>query len=115
MEKEKEIQTVMDNTGATRERAEESLHGRDVLAAIEFLSIVPPISGTKFIPPPPVVDNGHDAETLQRIAEGRILADILSASPKNDLRGRAAHYPERASSSVETNVVPFDQKAKKQE
>jgi hypothetical protein len=115
MEKEKEIQTVMDNTGATRERAEESLRGRDVIAAIEFLSIVPPISGTKFIPPPPVVDNGHDAETLERITQGRILADILSASPKNDLRGKAAHYPERASSSVETTGVHFDQKTKKLE
>ena len=99
------MEKVMEYTGATKEVAEEVLQrlGGDVVAAIAELSVCPTISGTKFIPPTPKIDAGHDAETLERIRQGRLMADILSASPKNDLRGKATHYPPRAASeSVET-------------
>jgi len=92
----------MEYTGATKETAEDVLQrlGGDVIAAIAELSVVPVISGTKFIPPTPKVDSGHDAETLERIRQGRIMADMLSASPKNDLRGKATHYPPRSASEA---------------
>lgn len=99
------MEKVVEYTGATKEKAEEVLQrlGGDVIAAIAELSVAPAISGTKFIPPTPKIDAGHDAETAERIRQGRLMADILSASPKNDLRGKATHYPPRgASESVET-------------
>lgn len=89
------VKTVIDFSGVTEEVAKDALqrHGEDILLALVELSVTPRISGTKFIPPPPVVNDGHDAETKERIEKGRIMADILSASPKNDLRGKASHYP----------------------
>ena len=94
------MEKVVEYTGATKEVAEEVLQrlGGDVIAAIAELSVAPTISGTKFIPPTPKVDAGHDAETLERIRQGRLMADMLSASPKNDLRGKATHYPPRSAS-----------------
>ena len=96
------MEKVMEYTGASKEVAEEVLQrlGGDVIAAIAELSVVPPISGAKFIPPTPKVDAGHDAETLERIRQGRLMADIFSASPKNDLRGKATHYPPRSASEA---------------
>lgn len=102
------MEKVMEYTGASKEVAEEVLQrlGGDVISAIAELSVAPTISGTKFIPPTPKIDAGHDAETLERIRQGRLMADMLSASPKNDLRGKATHYPPRsASESVEQKVL----------
>jgi len=91
---------VIDYSGATHDDAKAMLikQGGDVISALVELAIVPPISGTKYIPPTPKIDAGHDAETLERIRQGRLMADILSASPKNDLRGKATHYPPRSAS-----------------
>ena len=82
-------------TGASQPDAEKALseNGNNVVDAIAALTVVPSITGTKHIPPAPIVNNGHDAETLERIRLGRLMSDMLSASPKNDLRGRASHYP----------------------
>lgn len=90
------VKLVVEYTGATESIAETTLlaHGEDIINAIVELSPPPRISGTKYIPPPPVVNDGHDAETKERIEKGRMMADILSASPKNDLRGKASHYPQ---------------------
>ena len=95
------IQMVVDYTGVDKTTAETALSkcGDDVISAVAEVSVAPTISGTKHIPPPPVVDDGHDAETKERIIRGRILADILSVSPKNDLRGKATHYPDRQASA----------------
>jgi hypothetical protein len=93
---EEKTKTVVDFSGVTEEVAKDALqrHGEDILLALVELSITPHISGTKYIPPPPVVNDGHHAETKERIEKGRIMADILSASPRNDLRGTASHYPQ---------------------
>ena len=90
------IQKVVDYSGATRDAAEAMLtkQNGDVISAIAELSVAPIISGTKYIPPTPVVNDGHDAETKERIIQGRIMADMLSASARNDLRGKASHYPQ---------------------
>lgn len=82
-------------TGATQEEVEKALdtHDNDVVAAIIDLTPVPTISGTKHIPPPPKIDDGHDDVTRERIRMGRLMSDMISASPKNDLRGTASHYP----------------------
>jgi len=90
----------MEYTGATKEKAEEVLQrlGGDVIAAIAELSVVPTITGTKYIPPTPKIDDGHDDETRERIKQGRLMAEMLNASPRNDLRGKATHYPPRLAS-----------------
>lgn len=98
------MEKVMEYTGATKEKAEEVLQrlGGDVIAAIAELSVVPTITGTKYIPPTPKIDDGHDDETRERIKQGRLMAEMLNASPRNDLRGKATHYPPRlASESAE--------------
>lgn len=101
------MKTVVDFSGVSPDVAKDALqrHGEDILLALVELSVTPRISGTKFIPPPPVVNDGHDAETKERIVQGRILADILSASPKNDLRGTASHYPS-APEAVKLAALP---------
>lgn len=96
------IQTIIEYTGATHDAAEAAIikHKEDLVSAIAELSDVPQISGTKYVPLPPVVDDGHDAETKERIIRGRQLADILSAAPQNDLRGKASHYPDQPRASA---------------
>ena len=90
-----QVQQVMMFTGATHEEAEKALaaNGESVIDTIAALTPVPPVSGAKHIPPTPIVDAGHDADTLERIRLGRLMADMLSASARNDLRGKASHYP----------------------
>lgn len=90
------IQTVVDYSGVTRDVAEAALikEKGDVISALVELSVAPAITGTKYIPPTPVVNDGHDAETKERIVQGRLMADMLSASARNDLRGKASHYPQ---------------------
>lgn len=93
-----QVKQVMTYTGATQEEAEKAVkqYPDSIIDAIASLTVVPPISGTKHIPPPPKVDDGHDDETRERIRQGRILADILTFAPQNDLRGKASHYPAKA-------------------
>ena len=90
-----QVEQVMMYTGASRGDAEKALVDQNgsIVDAIAILTPVPPVSGTKHIPAPPVVDAGHDADTLERIRLGRLMADMLSASARNDLRGKASHYP----------------------
>jgi len=104
------IQKVVDYSGATRDAAEAMLtkQNGDVVSAIAELSVAPTISGTKYIPPTPVVNDGHDAETKERIIQGRIMADMLSASARNDLRGKASHYPQ-APGAAKLAALPEEQ------
>jgi len=90
-----QVEQVMLYTGVTQEEAEKALkqYPDSIIDAIASLTVVPAISGTKHIPPPPKVDDGHDDATRERIRQGRILADILTFAPQNDLRGKASHYP----------------------
>lgn len=104
------IQKVVDYSGATRDAAEAMLtkQNGDVISAITELSVAPTITGTKYIPPTPVVNDGHDAETKERIIQGRIMADMLSASARNDLRGKASHYPQ-APGAAKLAALPEEQ------
>ena len=90
-----QVEQVMLYTGASQKEAEKALSDQNgsIIDAIAALTTIPIVSGAKHIPPPPVVDAGHDADTLERIRLGRLMADMLSASVRNDLRGTASHYP----------------------
>ena len=100
-----QVEQVMLYTGASQKEAEKALADQNgsIIDAIASLTTIPVVSGAKHIPPPPVVDAGHDADTLERIRLGRLMADMLSASARNDLRGKASHYPvkEEQTASVE--------------
>ena len=90
------IEQVVSMTGTTPEIAKKVLedNGNDVIAAVDALSIVPVISGTRYIPPSPKIDDGLDEETREKLRDARAFSDVLNASPRNDLRGKAAsHYP----------------------
>ena len=90
------IAQVVAMTGVTSEVAKKVLedNGNDVIVAVDALSIPPTISGTRYIPPTPKIDDGLTDETRQKLFEARAFAEVLNASPRNDLRGKAAsHYP----------------------
>lgn len=108
-----QVQQVILYTGVTQEEAEKAvkLYPENVIDAIASLTVIPQISGTKHIPPPPKIDDGHDEETRERIRQGRILADLLTFAPQNDLRGKASHYPvkEAQTAVVQQTTSPADQ------
>ena len=95
------VEQVVLFTGVSEERAKEALdaHEGSVFKAVDFLSEAPMTSGTKYIPPKPVVDDGLTDEVRNKLRDARKLADLLTFAPQNDLRGKAAHYPERSSSA----------------
>ena len=97
------IQMVVDYSGASHDDAKAMLvkQSGDVISALVELAVTPAISGTKYIPPTPKIDDGHDDETRERIRQGRLMAEMLNASPRNDLRGKATHYPPRLASVPE--------------
>jgi len=91
-----DVEQVVSMTGVTAEIAKKALqdNGNDIIAAVDALSVPPTISGTRYIPPTPKVDDGLDDETRQKLRDARAFSDVLNASPRNDLRGKAAsHYP----------------------
>jgi len=96
------MEQVVAMTGVDKDVAEAALKtaNGDIVVAIESLTTVPAITGAKYIPPPPKIDDGHSEETREQIRQGRILADIFSASAKNDLRGKASHYPVQQLSAI---------------
>lgn len=91
------IEQVVLFTGVTEEVAAAALatHGGDVLKTVDALSCPPRTSGTKYIPPPPKIDDGLTDEVRQKLRDARVLSDLLTFAPQNDLRGKAAHYPPR--------------------
>jgi len=77
-------------TGVSEEIAKKALeeNGNDVIAAIDALSKPPVISGTRYIPPAPKIDDGLTDEVRENLKKARQFSDILNASPQNDLRGK---------------------------
>jgi hypothetical protein len=100
----KEVTEIISNTGADQSTAEKALEssGGNVLEAIISLTSVPQVSGHKYIPGAPKVDDGLTPEVREKLAKARELADLLTFSAKNDLRAAASHHPPRASSSAAT-------------
>ena len=95
------LEQVILFTGVSEERAREALDANNgnVLQTVDALSQPPQTSGAKYIPPPPTIDDGLTDEVRDKLRDARKLADLLTFSPKNDLRGKAAHYPERSSAA----------------
>ena len=84
------VEQVVAMTGVSEEVAKKVLedNGNDLIAAVDALSKPPTISGTRYIPPTPTIDDGLTDEVRVNLRKARQLSDILSASPQNDLRGK---------------------------
>lgn len=84
------VEQVISMTGVTEEVAKKALeeNSGDVIAAVDALSKPPTISGTRYIPPAPKIDDGLTDEVRENLKKARQFSDILSASPQNDLRGK---------------------------
>ena len=95
----KEVMEIISNTGVDQATAEKALEssGGNVFEAIVSLTPVPHVSGHKYIPGAPKVDDGLTPEVREKLVKARQLADLLTFSAKNDLRAAASHHPPLAS------------------
>ena len=75
------IETIMHMTGCDQTDAEAALllYPNDVIAAIDFILPKPKVSGAKYIPPKPVINNGMDEEQKARCEKGRWLQEKVNA------------------------------------
>ena len=80
---------VMSMLGCTHDEAKQYLSesNGDVLLAIEKNMKIPEVSGNKYIPPPPKIDDGLTEEVREKLQEARKISEAFSASFRNDLRG----------------------------
>ena len=103
------IEQVVSMTGVSEDIAKKTLeeNQNDVIAAVDALSKPPTISGTRYIPPTPKIDDGLTDEVRENLGKARQFSDILSASPQNDLRGKVVSPPPSAceDSAKETSTV----------
>ena len=95
---------VMSMLGCTHDEAKEYLAktGGDVLEAVTNNMKVVQVSGEKYIPPPPKIDDGLTEEVRLKLTEARKLSEAFSASFRNDLRG----VPAKKSDEVAELSVP---------
>ena len=93
-----ETDQVVAMTGVSEAVAKRTLEetGGDVIAAVDVLSKPPTISGTRYIPQTPLIDDGLTDELRENLSKARKFSDILSASPQNDLRGKVVAPPPSA-------------------
>lgn len=114
---EGDIQKVMDMVNVSREEVvqiAEDLKTSDIVEIIAALLEVPPVSGYKYIPPKPKIDDGLTDEVREKIKKARELADILNAhgaQHQTDHSGSTVAV-ERQSSSVDVPVISEQQKQK---
>lgn len=99
---------VMSMLGCTHDDAKEYLSksGGDVLQAITDNMKIPEVSGDKYIPPPPKIDDGLTDEVRSKLQEARKLSEAFSASFRNDLRGAQAPKPDAPVELVVPEVQP---------
>ena len=71
----------MNMTGCDQAEAEAALllHPNDMIAAMDFVLPKTTVSGSKYIPPKPVVDTGMDEEQKARCEKGRWMQDKVNA------------------------------------
>lgn len=95
-----DISMVVSMLECSREDAEKYLAetNGDVLLAIANNMKTPEVSGAKYIPPTPKIDDGLTEEVRTKIQEARKLSEAFSASFRNDLRGAPAQTPAAAAS-----------------
>lgn len=95
MSNDSKVMQVVGFTGCTEEVARQTLEIEewDVISALDRLTNVPKVSGTKYVPSKPKVSDNLTPEVRSKIEEARKLADMLTFAPQNDLRGKASHYP----------------------
>ena len=94
---------VMSMLACTHEEAKEYLsktEGDVSLAILQNMKCVP-VSGEKYIPPPPKIDDGLTDEVREKLTEARKISEAFSASFRNDLRGSQA----RTVSAVQEEAV----------
>ena len=79
--------SVMSILGCTEDEAHKYLSdaGGDPLKAIEQNLNIPVTSGNKYIPPPPVIDDGLTDEVREKLKEARKISEMFNASFRNDL------------------------------
>lgn len=76
-----DIEKVVDMTGATKEQviaASESLKTTDIVDLVSHFLNPPLISGSKYIPSKPVIDDGLTSEVREKLVKARELLDILN-------------------------------------
>jgi hypothetical protein len=84
---EQDVLSVMSILGCTEDEAHKYLSeaGGDPLKAIEQNLNIPVTSGNKYIPPPPVIDDGLTDEVREKLKEARKISEMFNASFRNDL------------------------------
>ena len=72
--------TVVRLTGCTLKEAEKAmqLHGDEIWKAVDSLLVKPTVSGDKYIPPKPVINNGLTPEQQERCLKGRDLQNRVN-------------------------------------
>lgn len=95
MSEDSKVMQVIQFTGCTEDIARNALEleNWNVLDTIDRIAHVPAISGSKYVPSTPSVENQMSSEVREKLQQARKLADILTFAPQNDLRGKASHYP----------------------
>jgi hypothetical protein len=83
---------IVSLTGCTLVEAEEALAASkgDTIEAVDTLLAKSSVAGDKYIPSKPIVDDGLTEEVRKNIVRAREFADLLNASPRNDLRAQPA-------------------------
>jgi hypothetical protein len=106
--------TVMQLTGCTREEAEKALqlHGDEAWKAVDSLLVKPEVSGDKYLPPKPVVNNGLTPEQQERCMKGRDLqnrVNVVFSAAHAQLRTQPDPSVLSEQSSTESSVDPNQQ------
>ena len=104
MADDSKVMQVIQFTGCTEQIARITLESENwnVIDAVDRLVNIPVISGSKYIPPAPNVNDELTPEVRGKIQEARRLADLFTFAPQNDLRGKASHYPAQGASEQKT-------------